>query len=439
MVENPRLELAIAKYGRQLAIALIVVAALSFAVGGWMATDTTTEVVTQQTNQQQVRTNATDRAVVVHESAPVVANNSSVGTANNSSAGAANDSATGTTNNSSTGATNDSAVETSEETYLWEEGTVLRDQPVYLFSETPDLTVEATTAVEGADEATVTHQWVLAVEARRGNETFWSNRTVIAVEQGSGSSVSSSTTIDMRTLRERVANTSDRIGTAGVVNARLQLVVTYETGRYEGSKTRSVGIDIGQNAYVVGDGLGWEQPHSTPVQTEVEQPREGSMPLILILLGLITSVLAAAISFQDPGEIDPERVRNRIHRRQYAHWISPGRLPFDIDQPYVELESLEDLVDVAIDTQERVVYDRDRDLFAVIAENALYYHSVDSDWTGTVFPEITQPSDGAGFDGGGDGDGGEFPGGPAEEPPDGDEFGFGEFLPGSGDGEDPEE
>lgn len=148
------------------------------------------------------------------------------------------------------------------------------------------------------------------------------------------------------------------------------------------------------NAYRVGDGLAWEANHSRVTTRQVAEPHDSSYPVGLLLFGVVFGGAAVVISRLDPDEIDLDVAMDDLHRRQYSHWISPGTLPFDLDHEFVELESLENVVDVAIDTQERVVHDRRRDLFAVISENVVYYYSRGGNWTETAFPQLQRSGEG---------------------------------------------
>jgi len=58
-----------------------------------------------------------------------------------------------------------------------------------------------------------------------------------------------------------------------------------------------------------------------------------------------------------------------------------------VGSEYVSLDSLQDVVDVAIDTGQRVVYDDRRDVFAVISGEVVYYYSKDGDWNRVAWPQ----------------------------------------------------
>ena len=69
---------------------------------------------------------------------------------------------------------------------------------------------------------------------------------------------------------------------------------------------------------------------------------------------------------------------------------------------HVSLDTLEDVVDVAIDTNERVVHDEQRGLFAVVNDGVVYYYSDRGLWEETAWPEMDLEEQTAVINGDGD-------------------------------------
>jgi len=388
-IENPRLRLVLGRQWKLLVVVLGVVALAAF--GGAAATygDQPTESRTLETNQQTVVTNSSDRATVVG---------------------------------------NDS---------LWAKGTVLEDKPVYIVNDTPVVETRATTRVRGAEEARVTHVWRLTIRVQTGDEEFYSESRVLANETRRGTTVTTGTELDVPELTRRVANVSEKARGAGAVTVTLSLDVNYLTNPdgdgYAGNETYAAPLELGGETFAVAGPLGGEASHSTSRTTQVTQPRDWGTIGSLGFVGLLALALAGAVVSLDPWEIDVDEAQVDLHRTRYEEWISPGVIPMGISQQFVELETIEDVVDVAIDTNERVVYDRRRDLYAVISENLVYYFSTGGSWMESAFGQMSMPGSGGGggFDddspfGGGPG-GGFGGGGPSAGPggpEDGDAFGF---------------
>ncbi len=364
MIDSPRLRLLVGTHGLRLAAALVVVAALAILSAGWLAFAPPTETVTQQGHQQEVVTTTATSAVV------------------------------------------------STQGSLWPEGTELREKPVYLFNATPEVTVTARTEIEGAQRAAVDHEWQLTLLAENDGEVFWTETETLAAETHERTVGQTNTTIDAAELRERVQRQQRKVGDAGTVRAVLRLTVAYETDRYDGTATLSTPVEFRGDAYALPADLSDRSQHSTPVRTEVTRPADRGLVFGLGGLGLLALAGAAGIVSQRPDTIDVDAARNETYRRQYAEWISPGTIPDGLSQAVVSVESLEDVVDVAIDTNERVIHDTRRDLFAVISDNAVYYYSVEGNWEETMFPRFDLPeSDDPGATTGPlapDGDGGDY-------------------------------
>ena len=350
MIDSPRLRLLIGTHGMQLAIVLVGVATLALLMAGWLAFVPATETVTQQAHQQEITTSASTGALVT-----------------------ANDS-------------------------LWPAGTELHDSPVYLYNATPSMAVTGETVVHGTDSAAISHEWTVTIQAETNEEVFWSEseRLVPDTTMQEGAITQTTVTLDAADLRDRVERAERVVGTAGTVSAVLTLSVEYETDRYDGSTTVSTPIELQADAYGLSEELTDQSAHATAVQTEATHPPDHSVVYGLVAFALIAFAGAAGIVYSRPDTIDLDQARTDAYRRQYDEWISPGTIPDGLGQAFLAVESLEDVVDVAIDTNERVIHDARRDVYAVISDNVVYYHAIEGSWEDTIFPQF-------GFQGGGDG------------------------------------
>ena len=99
-------------------------------------------------------------------------------------------------------------------------------------------------------------------------------------------------------------------------------------------------------------------PHTTPAF------------VIVALLGATTLIAVR----RSRGTIDADRARVQLHRQRYDEWISRGALPETLGEwtTDISVDSLEALVDVAIDSETRVIYDPSVDRYAVVTAGATY-------------------------------------------------------------------
>ena len=340
VTDDPRFQLLIARYGRSLAIALVVVGALLLLVGGWIALTPPTTTATEQ------RTAAT----------------------------------------ASTGV--DTAANVTGDSDLWEQGTELRNNPVYLTNASPTLVVEPRTEVPSGSSVTQTVR--LRITATRDDEVFWTSTEQLVTESETvenGTAIAR-TEIDARELEARLATLRERLAGVGSVQASLQLAVEYDTGRYAGRLESSAPLTVTDRAYWLGGELSDSQPHYATTTRQVTHSPNWFAVLLATLLAALSLTGAWTVFATRPEELDVDAIRQERHRRKYADWISKGSIPMWVGQNYVELDTLEDVVDVAIDTQERVVHDTRRDLFAVISEDVVYYYSKSGDWDQSSWPRM---------------------------------------------------
>jgi|APHM01.1.fsa_nt_gi hypothetical protein len=72
-----------------------------------------------------------------------------------------------------------------------------------------------------------------------------------------------------------------------------------------------------------------------------------------------------------------ERIEYRTAAGEFEEWLTQGQIPdVAIDRPQVSVESPEELVDVAVDSNRRVIEDRDRGYCAVLGDEATYVYEL---------------------------------------------------------------
>jgi hypothetical protein len=115
---------------------------------------------------------------------------------------------------------------------------------------------------------------------------------------------------------------------------------------------------------------------TTPPEPPEPQVGEPNMQLVglLSLLGILTIGVGAIIAAKVP-EFDEEKLRTELAHNEYSEWISEGELVLDADNKYVHVDSIEDLVNVAIDTDKRVIHDSDLSVYTVTDGAVIYYYT----------------------------------------------------------------
>ncbi|ADD07284.1 uncharacterized protein Nmag_3742 (plasmid) [Natrialba magadii ATCC 43099] len=343
MIDNPRFDLVAARHGQRLVLILLVVGLALLVLTGWVVATPATTTVTQEVGEEHIETSVSTSATVVQDG-------------------------------------------------LWENGTTLESSPVYTYNDTPELTITAETTLtdsgEPLDEATVTHELAVVYEAERNGEVFWSDRDVVrnetaVVEDGHASTAA---TVDVRTIRERTTELEQTLDGVGDVSVSIDIERAYETPSNSGMESDATPLTLTGNAYWLEGSheIVDTNPETAPVEVQESTNTAGvGLLALLAVLSLTGATLVAARS-----NVDVSDAKRRMHERRYDEWISRGSIPMWIGEHHLELETLEDVVDVAIDTNERVVHDTQRDLFAAVNGDVVYYYSDRGGWGETAWPTV---------------------------------------------------
>jgi len=319
----------IVRHGRLLASVLIVAGLLSFGGAGWVYTHPSTTQVTDQTHLQTIQSNVSTQAVVT------------------------------------------------ENATLYSPHQTLKDQPVYLRSATPSPTIILATTVPSDQRVAVSQRILVKYSAKRDGDTFWEESTTIEgtkVTTQSGR-VRTKAQIDPGAIQERSQELEETIGDAGSVHVDLRLVVSYTTPRYNGTLSKPIEIRITDEWYRIGSSTA-SKTHSTPVTRTVPVPTDqrylgfGVLGAVALLLGIAVSV----ISWIERGRMDSDELIHELHRLRYAAWISTGTIPDEPEETLIKVASLEELVDIGIDTDNRTIYDPARDRYAIFDGTTVYYY-----------------------------------------------------------------
>ncbi|WP_083893838.1 DUF5305 domain-containing protein [Halovivax asiaticus] len=339
MIDNPRIDLLVARYGRTLLVALAVCGVVALALSGWAVASPETTTTTQQTGTDRVSTEVGTEAIV-------------------------------------------------ETGGLWPEGTVLEDEPVYLTNATETLTLTPQTAVPATDTS-VYHDISLRYEAVRDGAVFWNETTQLSrqVPRVRDGVASSSVDVDVAAVRERMTEIEREV--AGVGDVRVVAVVEteYDTGTTADAFTIETELVATERAFWLAQPVpSHEETHPQYALVTESEPRSTALVGLLAIVGTLS--LGAAWGLDRRRPIDEKTARRAVHEHRYAEWISRGSIPMWIGDHHIALDTLEDVVDVAIDTSERVVHDRQRGLFAVVSDDVVYYYTDRGLWEETAWPNM---------------------------------------------------
>ena len=277
-------------------------------------------------------------------------------------------------------------------TRAFEAGTVLRNRSAYLTSITPELTGQHVFSHGGdAERATVTTEVDLvkrSVDPGEGGTEYWRVTDTLTTEEATiapGESARTAFAVNVSEQRNETRQIERELGgTPGqielYVRVTTRVTTTFEGEQSNDSRTDRLTIEPGGSSYAVtANATGQrEEPLSrSTVTVPVESnPTRiyGGVTFALLCLGLAVGLVYAdrrdrlALTPEAVAAMETARVRDR-----FDEWISVGEVSeLDAAGRVVIVDSLEGLVDVAIDSDCRVIEDTTADRFVVLDGETSY-------------------------------------------------------------------
>lgn len=276
-----------------------------------------------------------------------------------------------------------------------EEGTVLRNRSTYFQSVTPELDGAFAYSYAASDDGSLDADTTVSVAFRSvepdtdGNETvYWAYDRRIASSSAQSLSPGAQATVPFTVNATALSQEAERVdeefgGTPGdlqtVVVVRTELSGTRNGQPVDATRTYRLPIQPDGSLYRVADpGVVTEsggQTERVSVPVEYGPLRTAAGPLLLALSLVAAGGLVYARRDGRLAVTDRERqwLAYRSTREEFDDWITTGRVPDGADgSAVVEVDTLSGLVDLAIDTDNRVLEDRARGACLVLAEDRWY-------------------------------------------------------------------
>ncbi len=268
---------------------------------------------------------------------------------------------------------------------IWTEGETVRDRPLYYMRLTPSLDVDyaysydltgTESASEGGDVTARTEAQLVIRALDEDGETLWRDARPLASETSRSLapgdahdvSLSVNTTRVTRRISQVESELGARVGDVQVIvrtrtsvngsvagqdlsrehTSDLPLVVRPPTYRVDEEQTLAAGTPLRTDTV--------REPVETPLLTRAGAP----LGLVAGLVAFGALAYASRRDLIELSEAERERCLVAEQRQEFDDWITRGQLPgIDQYQTVVQVNSLSGLVDLAIDTNNRVIEDDD--------------------------------------------------------------------------------
>lgn len=330
MAFEDRLKLFISENQRILTAVLLVAGVLALVAAGYIFATPTTQTVTEETNVQTFESHVETSALVTNETA------------------------------------------------LYDRGERLENRSTYFLTTSPLMDFEMNTTVPAGQPVEVSQRLELEVlGVRDGQPFFRSTRTLLEANQTvRDGTATAESTLNVSAVSQNLATYLEEAQPIGQFRLQLRMDVTYRTDSYEGRLQSSVPFVINGQAYYIDGSLAAEETESQFVEQQVTEPPSPAEYGGLIVFALLFFGASAAV-VRIGRRANPEEFRTQIAHDQHKEWISRGQFPTNSEKQYISILTLEDLVDIAIDTNRRVIYDPQIDAYAVIDSSEIYYYALE--------------------------------------------------------------
>lgn len=302
----------------------------------------------------------------------------------------------------------------------FEKGTTVKNRPIYYTTLSENLngqyTYKYSSNKGSVDINTDVYMELKGVEIRDQQvvETYWnvvkplSSKKSTDIKPGEKHTVNFD--INVPSTQKKLNKIQEQLNsTKGALNITVVSVSKIE-GQVNGNSvnnkyTTNMSIVADEDTYEVVSVNNLDREHRiTEKQSVVSDPPLVQSILSLLIGGISVTTTIGFVLMKRLGYIrlsDQEREKMEIYRsrEQFSEWITSGEFPSDSEyEQTVLVNDLEGLVDVAIDTNKRVIEDDQLEVSTVLDDNYVYIYihpgSPAEEWlTGFADDEIENPSD----------------------------------------------
>lgn len=273
---------------------------------------------------------------------------------------------------------------------LYPEGTRLEmGEPAYFFSVSPTADISFLYSVKAADSAdlNVEAKTMIVASVKEGSgeeqKIFWQKNFQVAdsktVKMKNGDALTSNITLDVPKIQSMVRKVQDQLNYSSNPTIEIVTAIKYDgkiNGKnVEGAKNFAIPVNISSTYYQMPENLGFIEDTYKNV-TVKKTPSLSTIKLSMFLFLLSALLESAFITIRKMSKVDPvyiEKLEEKSESLSFKEFISKGKFPEDrTSLMQVKISSLKDLVDAAVDMNERVIYDAGSGEYFIIHNGTLY-------------------------------------------------------------------
>ncbi|AEA47310.1 DUF5305 domain-containing protein [Archaeoglobus veneficus] len=268
-----------------------------------------------------------------------------------------------------------------KENPVWEVEDRLSGLPVYLLGISPIMDVNFSFKISNPNANVSIKSVTKVIYSSSYNEKLlWKKTYMEFTNETTGNSLESTFSINITDLRKTINDVQKALGFhQGTTEVKIVTCVNY-SGFVNGEKVEEVKtyvmpLDVGGDTYKFENVYNTDSKKRTENRiVEVEPPLIDKMAPVFVMTALLSTLVtfsAVKIRF-DPNNHDLRKLKIEEEKSKLEKWISEGKLVNNPGLIRVEMDSLKGLVDAAIDTNERVIYDSEVSEYFFIHGDVIY-------------------------------------------------------------------
>ncbi len=275
-----------------------------------------------------------------------------------------------------------------ENTLIWREGEVLQERMNYFSQITPVLDAGFEVGFfRSPSEGEITLCSDLVIRSTGDDYVFWERRIELdcVSEEFPGRKISTDFKIDPENIQSLVNRIQESIGFDGgtisvSVQTSLEMYGEIDGEEFEKEELCKMDINLGRPTYSV-------EPESLDkritTSSWIEVPmRSSARERILSVILFLMPMAALGFLTYERKEMDEQEIKKFESGRgkdKFEEWISRGEMPSLESKEKIRIYSLEDLVDLAVDLENRVIYDEKKSTYYVLQGEILYVYEEQSE------------------------------------------------------------
>lgn len=270
---------------------------------------------------------------------------------------------------------------------LYNQNDVLTDEFVYFQQLHPELQINPQTS-ESINETTITDTSITLVATSSRTGELW-NRSYTPENNLWISQDGSTVTVSIPELIEFKEELRDEFPSATTINLQIEYNGVISSEQEEMDFSNSTVVEFPNNTIYTVESTSFEETVSIQEQvTYIQEDRSisiqsynfGIFGLVIGIVGLIIILIGSYLIYGNKyGDRSYEKRLFDFHKYKYDSWISTGRPykdpEFDQNWEQIKVDTLEDLVELAIDSGERIISSEEMGKYYVFDSGTLYIYT----------------------------------------------------------------